>query len=158
MDSITATNSHELVLQRTLQAPRMAVWRCWTEPALMERWFCPKPWYVSDVKSDLRAGGGISMMMRGPDGQAFPNNGAYLEIIHGQRLVTTDAFNADWQPSGKAFMVVEISMADAPGGGTLYKAVARHWNAQDRQSHMEMGFHTGWGIAADQLEALAKTL
>jgi uncharacterized protein YndB with AHSA1/START domain len=158
MDSITATNSHELVLQRTLQAPRMAVWRCWTEPALMEQWFCPKPWYVSDVKSDLRAGGAISMMMRGPDGQAFPNNGAYLEIIHGQRLVTTDAFNADWQPSGKAFMVVDITMADAPGGGTLYKAVARHWNAQDRQSHMEMGFHTGWGIAADQLDALAKTL
>jgi uncharacterized protein YndB with AHSA1/START domain len=158
MDSITATNSHELVLQRTLLAPRMTVWRCWTEPALMEQWFCPKPWYVSDVKSDLRAGGAISMMMRGPDGQAFPNNGAYLEIIHGQRLVTTDAFNADWQPSGKAFMVVDITMADAPGGGTLYKAVARHWNAQDRQSHMEMGFHTGWGIAADQLDALAKTL
>jgi uncharacterized protein YndB with AHSA1/START domain len=46
MDSITANSSYELVLQRTLQAPRMAVWRCWTEPALMEQWFCPKPWCV----------------------------------------------------------------------------------------------------------------
>jgi uncharacterized protein YndB with AHSA1/START domain len=82
----------------------------------------------------------------------------YLEIVHGQRLVTTDAFNHAWQPSGKAFMVVEITMADAPGGGTLYKTIARHWNAGDRQSHTEMGFQQGWGIAAYQLEALAKTL
>jgi uncharacterized protein YndB with AHSA1/START domain len=150
--------SHDLVLQRTLQAPRMAIWRCWTEPALMEQWFCPKPWRVTDVKTDLRAGGASSMMMRGPNGEAFPNNGVYLEVVPGQRLVFTDAFTSAWQPSGKAFMVAEVTLADAPGGGTLYKAVARHWNAEDRAEHEKMGFHQGWGIAADQLEAMAKTL
>ena len=158
MPTLNPTKSHELILERILQAPRMAVWRCWTEPALMEQWFCPKPWYVSDVKSELRAGGALSMMMRGPNGEAFANDGVYLEVVHGERLVTTDAFSQAWQPSGKAFMVVDITMADAPGGGTLYKAIARHWNAEDHQSHIEMGFHQGWGKAADQLEALAKTL
>ncbi len=150
--------SHELVLERTLAAPRMAVWRCWTEPALMEQWFCPKPWFVSDVEAELRAGGASSMVMRGPNGEAFPNHGVYLEVVHGERLVFTDAFTSAWLPSGKAFMVADVTVADAPGGGTLYKAIARHWNAEDCESHVKMGFHQGWGIAADQLEALAKTL
>jgi uncharacterized protein YndB with AHSA1/START domain len=150
--------AHDLVLERTLQAPRMAIWRCWTEPALIEQWFCPKPWGATDVKADLRAGGASSMTMRGPSGEAFLNNGVYLEVVPGQRLVFTDAFTSAWQPSGKAFMVGEITLADAPGGGTHYKAVVRHWNATDLQQHVKMGFHQGWGIAADQLEALAKTL
>ena len=150
--------SHDLVLERTLQAPRMAIWRCWTEPALMEQWFCPEPWHVSDVKIELRAGGASSMTMNGPAGEKFPNQGVYLEVGPGQRLVFTDAFTSAWQPSGKAFMVAEVTMAEASGGGTLYKAVARHWNAEDRAAHEKMGFHQGWGIAADQLEALAKTL
>lgn len=158
MNSPQATLSNDLVLERLLAAPRMAIWRCWTEPALMEQWFCPKPWYVSDVKTELRAGGASSMTMNGPAGEKFPNQGVYLEVVPGQRLVFTDAFTSAWQPSGKAFMVAEITMADAPGGGTLYKAVARHWNAEDRAAHEKMGFHQGWGIAADQLEALAKTL
>jgi uncharacterized protein YndB with AHSA1/START domain len=150
--------TNDLVLERTLQAPRMAIWRCWTEPALMEQWFCPKPWYVRDVKADLRPGGQSSMTMHGPAGEVFPNHGLYLAVVPGARLVFTDAFTSAWQPSGKAFMVAEITLAEAPGGGTHYKAVARHWNAEDRQSHIDMGFHQGWGIAADQLEALAKTL
>jgi uncharacterized protein YndB with AHSA1/START domain len=158
MNSEDNKTSHSLVLERTLQAPRMAIWRCWTEPALLEQWFCPKPWAVTDVKVDLRAGGASSMMMRGPNGEAFPNHGVYLEVIPGQRLVFTDAFTSAWQPSGKAFMVGEITLADAPGGGTLYKAVARHWTAEDRTQHEAMGFYQGWGVAADQLDALAKTL
>lgn len=158
MNSPDKNVSHSLVLERTLQAPRMAIWCCWTEPALMEQWFCPKPWEVTDVKIDLRAGGASSMMMRGPNGEAFPNNGVYLEVVLDQRLVFTDAFTSAWQPSGKAFMVAQVTLADAPGGGTLYKAVATHWSAADCEEHFKMGFHQGWGIAADQLEALAKTL
>ena len=162
MTSIETGPPHELVLQRTLQAPRMAIWRCWTEPAWMAQWFCPKPWFVSDVTTDLRPGGAVTMVMNGPSGEKFPNNGVYLEVSPGQRLVFTDAFTSTagnaWQPSGKAFMVCEITLTDAPGGGTLYRVVARHWNAQDRESHLQMGFLDGWDTAADQLEAVAKTL
>ena len=158
MDSSQSTASNDLTLERTLQAPRLAIWRCWTEPALMEQWFCPKPWFVKDVTLDLRSGGTSRMTMCGPNGESFPNQGVYLLVEEGQRLVFTDAFTSAWMPSGKAFMVGEILLSDAPDGGTLYKAVARHWNAEDRAEHEKMGFHHGWGIAADQLEALAKTL
>ena len=46
----------------------------------------------------------------------------------------------------------------ADGDGTRYLAQVRHGTAEDRQKHLEMGFEEGWGIAADQLAALAATL
>ncbi len=55
-------------------------------------------------------------------------------------------------------MVGEILLADATNGQTHYIARVHHWNEADMQVHVKMGFHEGWGIAADQLEALAKTL
>ncbi|MBV9045994.1 MAG: SRPBCC domain-containing protein, partial [Alphaproteobacteria bacterium] len=44
------------------------------------------------------------------------------------------------------------------GGKTRYTARVLHWTAEDKAQHEQMGFHTGWGQCADQLEALAKTL
>jgi uncharacterized protein YndB with AHSA1/START domain len=134
------------------------VWQCWTEADLLEQWFCPKPWFVEDADLDVRPGGASRMTMCGLGGEAFPNQGVYLEVDEGKRLVFTDAFTSAWIPSGKAFMVGEILLADAPGGGTHYIARAHHWNEADRQEHVNMGFHEGWGKAADQLEALAKSL
>lgn len=58
--------THELVLDRVLDAPRAALWRCWTEPELLKQWFCPKPWFVSDVRMDLRPGGEFFALMSGP--------------------------------------------------------------------------------------------
>ncbi|MFZ1773086.1 MAG: SRPBCC domain-containing protein, partial [Rhizobiaceae bacterium] len=51
--------SGELVLtiDRILDAPRASVWRCWTEPALMLKWFTPKPWKTVEVNQDFRPGG-----------------------------------------------------------------------------------------------------
>ncbi len=156
MDSIPHTLT--LTLERTLAAPRRAVWRCWTEAELMPHWFCPKPWFVKDVDLDVRPQGVSSMTMCGPNGETFPNRGIYLAVEEGKRLVFTDAFTSAWIPSEKAFMVGEILLADAPNGQTHYIAKAHHWNEADRDEHLKMGFHEGWVIAAEQLEALAKSL
>jgi uncharacterized protein YndB with AHSA1/START domain len=51
-----------------------------------------------------------------------------------------------------------VTFEDAGEGRTRYAAHARHWSAEAREEHERMGFHEGWGKAADQLEALAKTL
>jgi uncharacterized protein YndB with AHSA1/START domain len=150
--------SHELVLKRTFDVSRDKLWRCWVEPQLLEQWFCPVPWKVTDAKLDVRTGGTNSFTMRGPDGEAFPNRGVYLEVVPGSKIVMTDAYTDTWTPSEKPFMTAIVTFEDAPGGGTLYTAVARHWTEADREAHEKMGFHEGWGKAADQLEALAKTL
>lgn len=148
----------ELVLTRTLKAPRHLLWRCWTEANLLEKWFCPVPWRVTDVELDVRTGGSQSFVMRGPDGEVMPQRGVYLEVIENEKLVTTDAYMQAWEPSEDPFMTAIVTFEDAGEGHTLYTARALHWSAEKKQQHEAMGFHEGWGICADQLEAVAQTL
>jgi uncharacterized protein YndB with AHSA1/START domain len=150
-------SSRDLVLTRLIDAPREAVYRCWTEPELMKQWFAPKPFETPVVEVDLRPGGASLIVMRSPDGQDMPNPGVYLEVVPNEKLVFTDAYTRAWEPSERPFMTVILTFEDE-GGKTRYTAVARHWTDEARQQHEDMGFHTGWGICADQLEALAKTL
>jgi uncharacterized protein YndB with AHSA1/START domain len=151
------TAEHALTLERTLPVPRAKVWRCWTEPDLLVQWFCPKPWGVSEAVMELRAGGRFFTHMVGPNCEQVPNEGVYLEVVPGTKLVFTDAFQAGWVPA-KPFMVGEITLTDTPDGHTHYVARALHWSAEDKAQHETMGFHEGWGAATDQLLALAQTL
>jgi uncharacterized protein YndB with AHSA1/START domain len=151
-------NDRELVLDRLLDAPVEKVWRCWTEPELLKQWFAPKPFTTVTAEMDLRPGGATDLTMRAPDGTEMPNPGVVLEAVPNRKLVFTDAFGAGWRPKeGAPFMVAEINFADE-GGKTRYVARALHWTQEAAEQHSQMGFHEGWGICADQLEALAKTL
>lgn len=152
-----AAAEHELLITRLMDVAKEKLFRCWTEPALLKQWFAPKPYSVSHVESDLRAGGASTIVMRAPDGHEFPNPGVYLEIVPNRKLVFTDAFGAGWVPAGQPFMVAQITFDDE-NGKTRYTARAWHWNAEAKAKHEEMGFHKGWSTCADQLEALAKTL
>lgn len=156
------TTSHkegprELILDRLLDAPRAKVWRCWSEPELLKQWFCPAPWKVTEARIDLRPGGASYVLMKGPEGEEFPNFGQYLEVVPNEKIVFTDAYIGDWKPSGKPFFTAIVTMADE-GGKTRYIARALHWTDEACEQHREMGFHGGWGKAADQLEALSRTI
>src|SRR5262249_2115213 len=144
----------ELMLTRLIEAPRARLWRCWTEPELLKQWFTPPPVTVIKAELDVRPGGANRIVFRLPDGTEMPNDGVYLEIVPNERLVFTNAYTRAWEPSDKPFMTAIISFADE-AGGTRYTARARHWSVADREAHEKMGFHTGWGIATDQLAALA---
>ena len=152
-----ATALHELSLTRLIDAPRDKLFRCWTEPALIVQWFTPPPWKTIHAETDVRVGGASYVVMKGPDGTEMPNRGVYLEIVKNEKIVFTDAYESAWVPSGKPFFTCILTFEDE-GGKTRYTARARHWNAEDSKAHEAMGFHKGWGIATDQLEALAKTL
>ncbi len=149
---------YELSISRTLNAPRAIVWRCWTEPQLLKQWYCPKPWYVSHVEQDIRPGGASLVIMNGPNGEENRWPGQFLEVQEGERLVFTDAFEGDWRPAGKPFMVGYVELSDAPGDATRMIWGARHWSEEDREAHIAMGFEQGWNAAADQLNELAKSL
>jgi uncharacterized protein YndB with AHSA1/START domain len=148
---------YELKLTRLIDAPREHVFRCWTDPDLIPKWFCPPPWGVSRAEVDLRAGGSSLVVMKGPEGQEMPNPGVYLEVIPNEKLVFTDAYTSAWEPSEKPFMTGILTFEN-DGGRTRYTARVRHWSEEDMKQHQAMGFEQGWGIATDQLEALAKTL
>lgn len=160
---MTDTQNHPqpryvLTLDRVLDAPVEKVWRCWTEPELLEQWFCPKPWFVTDAVMDLKPGGEFSNVMHGPDGERVGNVGIFLAVEPMKRLVSTDAFLPGWIPAEQAFMVADTAFADAGKCRTRYIARALHWTEEAMKGHEAMGFHEGWGMATNQLEALAKTL
>jgi uncharacterized protein YndB with AHSA1/START domain len=152
------TDTRELTLTRLIDVPRAKLWRCWTEAELIKKWFTPPPFTVPHAELDVRVGGKSRVTMRGPDGKDMDVPGSYLDVVKNERLVFTDAYTGDWQPgTNKPFMTAIITFADE-AGQTRYTAVVRHWSVEDREAHEKMGFHTGWGIATDQLAALAKTL
>jgi uncharacterized protein YndB with AHSA1/START domain len=153
----TTDDSRELSITRLIDAPREAVYRAWTQPELIVQWFTPKPWTTLRADMDVRPGGASLVVMADPDGKEYPNPGQYLEVVPNQKLVFTDAYIGDWVPSPKPFMTGTLTFADE-GGKTRYTAVVRHWTVEDRKAHEAMGFHTGWNLATDQLEAVAKTL
>lgn len=157
MSNTPNAEDRELVLSRLIDAPREKLFRCWTEPELIVRWFTPPPWQTIHAETDVRPGGSNFILMRGPDGTEMPNYGVYLDVVANERLVFTDAYTAAWVPSAKPFFTCILTFADE-GGKTRYTARARHWTVADREQHEQMGFHTGWGIATDQLAALAARL
>ncbi len=148
----------DLELIRHLKAPPAKVWRCWTEPALLEQWFAPKPVVTRDVSIDLRRGGSFIYTMDVPDHGSMSGHGCILDLEHERRLVTTDLLQGDWRPAGESFGFTSYVFMEPEGTGTLYRAVALHPNAEKRVAHEQMGFHDGWGTAAAQLDALALTL
>ena len=157
MSNTPDTDERDLVLTRLIDAPREKLFRCWTEPALIVQWFTPPPWKTIHAETDVRPGGSSYIVMQGPDGTQMPNRGVYLEVVRNERLVFTDAFTSAWVPSGKPFFTAVLTFADE-SGKTRYTAQARHWTMADREQHDKMGFHRGWGIATDQMAALARTL
>jgi uncharacterized protein YndB with AHSA1/START domain len=147
----------ELSITRLIAASPAKLYRAWTEPDLMKQWFTPRPWTTPVIEIDVRPGGASYILMRGPNGEEFPTRGVYLEVVPNRRIVFTDAFVSAWEPSAKPFMTAIVDFTPE-GEGTRYTAVARHWSEADRQTHVDMGFEPGWNAAADQLEALVRTL
>jgi uncharacterized protein YndB with AHSA1/START domain len=154
----TMSTDRDLVITRDIAAPREALFRCWTEPALIKRWFAPAPWTTPHAETDVRAGGASVVVMRGPDGQESANRAVYLEVVPNERIVATDAYVSAWEPATKPFMTLILTFEDLGGGRTRYSARARHWTAADREAHEKMGFAEGWGKCTSQLAELAATL
>lgn len=146
----------DLVLERVIDVRPEFVWKAWTDPEHLKQWFTPKPWETVDCKIDLRPGGVFSTTMRSPDGETMPADpGCFLEVITNRRLVFTDALGPGYRPKGRAFMTAFI-LLEPEGLGTRYTAIAMHTDPKDKRKHEEMGFHSGWGTALDQLVVLAK--
>jgi uncharacterized protein YndB with AHSA1/START domain len=151
------TTDRDLVLTRIIDAPPEKLFRAWTEPELLKQWFAPLPYTTPVAELDVRPGGAILVVMRGPDGIDTPNRGVYLEVVKNERLVSTDAYTRAWEPSPKPFMTLILTF-ERQGTKTKYTARVRHWTVADREEHEKMGFHEGWGICADQLAALVAKL
>ncbi|MGQ0800350.1 MAG: SRPBCC family protein [Pseudomarimonas sp.] len=153
----------DLQFERIIDVPPSAVWRAWTEPALLLQWFTPAPWKTVECDIDLRPGGAFRTVMESPEGERFPGLGCYLEVIPDQRLVWTNALLPGFRPPagaptdgcGDFTFSAEVTMT-AEGQGTRYTARVVHATRAGRDKHAAMGFEQGWSAALDQLVALMK--
>jgi uncharacterized protein YndB with AHSA1/START domain len=145
----------DLVLERVIDVPPELVWTAWTTPKHIKHWFVPRPWTITDCEVDLRPGGIFRSVMRSPEGQEFPNDGCFLEIIPNQRLVFTDTLLPGYRPSPNPFFTAVLTL-EPSGKGTRYVAIAIHGNEDTRKKHEEMGFHQGWGTVVDQMVEYVK--
>lgn len=155
----------DLVIERVIDVPRARVWEAWTNPEQLKKWFTPEPWKTVDCEIDLRPGGAFRTVMQSPEGQKFPNEGCFLEIIENTRLVWTSALLPGFRPANLTaapghecaeLAMTAIILLESQGNKTKYTAIALHADPESRQRHADMGFHEGWGKALDQLVAHVK--
>jgi len=86
-DSAEDTLDREILVSRIFDAPRELVWEAWTNPKHVERWWGPVGFTTTTEERDFKVGGIWKHVMRGPDGQEYPNKSVFTEIVKYQRIV-----------------------------------------------------------------------
>jgi uncharacterized protein YndB with AHSA1/START domain len=151
----------DLMIERVTDVLPRAIWRVWTDPALVTQWFAPAPWTAPRAEIELHPGGLYSVTMRSPEGEEFSGPGCVLEVVENTRFVWTSAMGPGFRPlpvtDESLPFTAEFSLESTPEG-TLYRAVVRHPDAETCARHAAMGFAEGWGQVTDQAIALARTL
>jgi uncharacterized protein YndB with AHSA1/START domain len=155
--------THDLVVERVMEAPRAAVWKALTMPELMKGWWAPRPYETPECALELVPGGSFFTKMTGPDGFEFSGASCVLEVVEGEKLVWTSALLPGFRPAAEQSpdcggfpFTATFALEDAGEGRTLYRATAMHRSDADREVHANMGFEQGWGTCAAQLEEVAR--
>jgi uncharacterized protein YndB with AHSA1/START domain len=77
----------EMAATRVLDAPRELVWKVWTDPGHIGKWWGPNGFTTTTYSMDLRPGGVWRYVMHGPDGRDYQNKVTYIEVVEPERLV-----------------------------------------------------------------------
>jgi uncharacterized protein YndB with AHSA1/START domain len=153
------TEPSELTITRLIKAAPAVVWKAWTTPEHLARWWIPAPIECQVVKLDVRPGGGFETRMREGDADFEPHvEGCFLEVVPQARLVFTTVLTEGWRPFDPWLALTAIMTFEAEAGGARYTARVLHRNAADARRHEEMGFHEGWGTTIGQLAAFVEGL
>ena len=102
----------EMAATRVLDAPRELVWKVWTDPAHIAKWWGPNGFTTTTHSMELRPGGEWRYVMHGPDGRDYQNKVTYLEVIEPERLVYNLGGDEDVEPVSHH---VTVTFADLGG-------------------------------------------
>ena len=96
MATKAAVKTKDIVITRVFDAPREKVWKTWTEPEHLKKWWGPKDFTAPQIKTDFRVGGKFLYCMHGPKDTEFDKDmwsgGVYKEIVPLKKIVATDYF------------------------------------------------------------------
>src|SRR5580704_7290369 len=85
--SVENTSDREIVVSRVFDAPRQLVWKAWTDPTQIVKWWGPNGFTTTIEEMDVRPGGSWKLIMHSPDGKDFPNRSVFLEVVEPERIV-----------------------------------------------------------------------
>ncbi|MFY1573930.1 SRPBCC domain-containing protein [Verrucosispora sp. WMMD703] len=149
----------DLSVERVIRAPRLTVWRAWTDQSRLAKWWVPAPAHCRVDRLDVRPGGGFVTRLSDDGGEFVPHMDAtFLVVDEYERIVFTNAVDSAWRPASPVpvAMTAEVTFNDHPDG-TDYRVVVRHGDPAARARHQELGFADGWGSVTAQLAAFAES-
>ena len=162
--SVLTPAENELVIERVFDAPREKVWRMWTEPENIMKWWGPIGFTAPYARLDLHVGGKYLYCMKGPDGREYWSGGIFREIVPTERIVATDSFTdgegnlvpaSFYGLSADYPMELMLTVAFEDTGNGKTRLTIRHVGHPPGQD-ME-GARMGWNTSLDKFaEALAK--
>lgn len=149
--TVTLPTDTRILIRREFAAPPGLVFRAWTEPDLVRRWWSGERGAVTSCEIDLRVGGSwrYVMLAHGEFEVAF--HGEYREIDPGVRLVTTEVYEG--MPEGEA--VNALDFVDLGDGRTRLDLLVEHSCREHRDAHIASGMEGGMQESMDALERVA---
>jgi len=153
---VTLPTDEEILITREFDARRALVWRAWTEPELLRRWWNGRRGQMSVVDVDLRVGGTWRYVMLADGGHEVAFHGEFREIVPEERIVTTEVYEGA-PPSDAGDVLNVVTFAEA-GGRTTLDLLVQCPNREIRDAIMGSGMEIGMQEQYDVLEQLVITL
>jgi uncharacterized protein YndB with AHSA1/START domain len=153
---VTLPSDTQILITRDFDAPRNLVWRAWTTPDLIKRWWHANRGTATEAKVDLRVGGHWRWVMITHKGHEVAFHGEYREVVPNERLVYTEVYEG--VPNGDDFpVVVTLTLAEQQGR-TRITELAQCPSREVRDMIIQSGMEGGMQDAMDLLEGVARSL
>ncbi len=153
---VTLPTDEEILITREFDAPRRLVYKAWTTPELVTRWWNGRRGEMKIVDIDLRVGGSWRYVMDAQGGFEVAFHGEFREIVPDERIVTTEVFEgAPPSDAGDVFNVITFAEAD---GRTTVDLLVQCPNREIRDAIMGSGMEAGMQEQYDVLEELVVSL
>lgn len=150
---VTTIGEKQIEVVREFDAPRHLVYRAYTEPKMIERWWAGRRGKVTSVESDLRVGGSYRYAMSAEEGFEVAFRGVYKEVVPNERLVHTEIFEA--QPQEEALTTITFEEND---GRTTLRMLIEMGSTETRDlmaGQMEVGVQEGLDIIEEIVAELS---
>lgn len=150
---VTLPTSTQILIRREFDAPRHLVYKAWTTPDLIKRWWSAKRGQVTVADVDLRVGGTWRWVMVADGGFEVAFHGEYRELVPNERIVSTEVYEG--MPD--AHSVNTLTLTEKNGRTTL-TILVQHEKQEHRDGHINSGMEAGMQDAMDLLEQLVLSL
>ena len=150
---VTLPADEQILITREFDAPKHLVYKAWTTPELVRRWWNAKRGEVMTCEIDLRVGGTWRYVMVTPDGMEVGFHGEFREIVPNERIVSTEVFEG--MPDAAALNTLTLAEED---GRTTLTILVEHSSKEHRDGHINSGMEAGMQDAMDLLEEVAVSL